>query len=141
MRSRKVALDTNVLVYLYDSSNPGKRSIALDLLSEKPQIPAQVISEYLNTLRRLLPMTKEDILMHAANLFEECHIIPTLPVTLYSASSLIKNINFNFLTAYYKPCYPSYNQGLNEILLSKYKTRERRPPEVFKLHFEAVSFL
>lgn len=84
MRSRKVALDTNVLVYLYDSSNPGKRSIALDLLSEKPQIPAQVISEYLNTLRRLLPMTKEDILMHAANLFEECHIIPTLAL-LYTA--------------------------------------------------------
>lgn len=94
MRSNKIALDTNVLIYLYDSSNSEKRNIALNLLSEKPQIPAQVISEFLNTLLRLLPMTKEDLLMHAANLFEECNIIPTLPVTLHSASSLTKKYQF-----------------------------------------------
>lgn len=99
MKGHKAALDTNVLIYLYDSSNSGKRNIALDLLSEKPQIPGQVISECLNTLRRLLPMTKEDLLIHAANLFGGCNIIPILPTTLSSASLLIKQYQFQLFDA------------------------------------------
>lgn len=99
MSDNMIAVDTNVLIYLYDSSNSPKRSIALDLLSDKPQIPSQVISEYLNTLRRLSRISKEDLLMHTANLFVGCHIIPTSHSTLLNASSLIRKYQFQLFDA------------------------------------------
>ena len=123
MRSSKIVLDTNILIYLYDSNNPEKRNIALDLLSEKPQIPAQVISEFLNTLRRLLSMTKEEILMHAANLFEECNIIPTLAVTLHCASLLTKKYQFQLFdsvivaSAIQEDCDILYSEDMQHKLL------------------------
>ena len=123
MRSSKIALDTNILIYLYDNSNPEKRNIALNLLSEKPQIPAQVISEFLNTLLRLLPMTKEDLLMHAANLFEECNIIPTLAVTLHCASLLTKKYQFQLFdsvivaSAIQEDCDILYSEDMQHKLL------------------------
>jgi predicted nucleic acid-binding protein len=89
-----IALDTNVLVYLHDNSDPNKRSIAKDLLSENPFISSQVISEYLNVTRRLLPLPKEDLLTQASNLFADCTIIPVLPVTLIFAAKLVAKYNF-----------------------------------------------
>lgn len=94
-----ITIDTNVLVYLYDNSIPTKRNIALELLSNKPQIPSQVVSELLNVLRRLLPMSKENLLMHIAELIMGCNIIPTLPSTLYKASLLVKNYQFQLFDA------------------------------------------
>lgn len=64
----KFALDTNVLIYLHDQSNPEKREIAKNLLADIPCISSQVISEYLNTTRRLLQLSKEDLLLQACSL-------------------------------------------------------------------------
>lgn len=97
--SSVVALDTNVLIYLHDVSNASKRSIALNLLADNPHIPSQVISEYLNTTRRLLSLSKEELLAQAAALFAGCTIIPVLPDTLARAAALAKRYQFQLFDA------------------------------------------
>lgn len=97
--SDKAAIDTNIIIYLYDEQAEKKSNIAARLLTEEPLIPSQVISECLNTLRRLLPMNKEDLLMHLSELFEECDIIPTQASTLRQASLLSAKYQFQLFDA------------------------------------------
>lgn len=94
MTSEIIALDTNVLIYLHDNSNPVKREIAKNLLAGNPQIPSQVISEYLNTTRRLLNLSKEELLIQTSKLFAGCAIIPVLPNTLVFAATLVNKYQF-----------------------------------------------
>lgn len=91
-----VALDTNVLIYLHDNSDPHKRTIAQNLLADEPAISTQVISEYLNTTRRLLNLSKEDLLTQTAKLFAGCTIMPVLPHTMLFAAELVKKYKFNY---------------------------------------------
>jgi len=92
--TNNIALDTNVLIYLHDNSDLNKRAIAKDLLSDNPYISTQVISEYLNVTRRLLPLSKDELLVQASNLLAGCTIIPVLPNTLVFAAALVKKYDF-----------------------------------------------
>ena len=92
--TNNIALDTNVLIYLHDNSDLNKRAIAKDLLSDDPFISSQVISEYLNVIRRLLPLSKIELLTQASGLLAGCTIIPVLLTTLNLASILVKKYNF-----------------------------------------------
>lgn len=97
--SSVVALDTNVLIYLHDVSDALKRGIASNLLADNPHIPSQVISEYLNTTRRFLPLSKEALLTQAAALFAGCTIIPVHSDTLAKAAELVKRYQFQLFDA------------------------------------------
>jgi len=99
MANKLIALDTNVLIYLHDSSNPAKREIAKNLLADNPHISSQVISEYLNTTRRLLDLPKDELLIQASGLFSSCVILPVLPHTLLFASELVKQYKFQLFDA------------------------------------------
>jgi predicted nucleic acid-binding protein len=66
------AADTNVLVYLHDNSNNTKRAIAQNILADNPKIPAQVISEYLNTTKRILNIPKSELLIFDAIIVSAC---------------------------------------------------------------------
>ena len=48
-----IALDTNILIFLYDAENSYKKEIANKLIAAKPIISTQVISEFLNVSKRL----------------------------------------------------------------------------------------
>ena len=89
-----IAVDTNILIYLYDNVNGDKRSIAKNIISEDPNISAQVISEYLNTLKRLLKLPKQELLIKAARLFADCNITPITSNTLFLASELTDKYQF-----------------------------------------------
>ena len=52
--NNKVAVDTNILIYLHDDKVPVKQKIALDIMKDRPVISPQIISEYLNVLKRVL---------------------------------------------------------------------------------------
>jgi predicted nucleic acid-binding protein len=99
MTNKNIALDTNVLIYLHDNSSPDKRAIAKDLLADNPFIPSQVISGYLNVTRRLLQLSKDELLVQASNLLAGCTIIPVLPNTLLFAAALVKKYNFRLFDA------------------------------------------
>jgi predicted nucleic acid-binding protein len=99
MTNNNIALDTNVLIYIHDSSSPIKKTIAEDLLADNPFISSQVISEYLNTTRRLLQLSKDELLTQTSNLLAGCTIIPVLPSTLLYASELVKKYHFQLFDA------------------------------------------
>ncbi|MGN6530429.1 MAG: PIN domain-containing protein [Ginsengibacter sp.] len=88
------AVDTNVLIYLHDKSDERKRRIAKEILAENPKISTQVISEYLNTTRRILDLLKAELLIQGAELLKDCEIIYVTTPTLLSAARLIKKYNF-----------------------------------------------
>lgn len=94
-----IALDTNVLIYLHDNSSPDKRTIAQNLLADNPKISSQVVSEYLNTTRRLLSLSKEELLRQTSGLLSGCTIIPVLPQTLLFAANLVKKHQFQLFDA------------------------------------------
>jgi len=94
-----IALDTNVLIYLHDNSNPAKREIAKNLLADDNRISSQVVSEYLNTTRRLLNLTKEQLLEQTSALFARCTILHVTPDTLYYAATLVKKYQFQLFDA------------------------------------------
>lgn len=98
MTNSTIALDTNVLIYLHDNSST-KRAIANDLLAGNPRISSQVISEYLNTTRRLLNLSKDELLIQTSALFSGCTIIPVLPYTLLFASELVNQYKFQLFDA------------------------------------------
>lgn len=50
----RIALDTNVLIYLHEVEANFKKSVAVDLMASSPVISNQVLTEYSNVLRRLL---------------------------------------------------------------------------------------
>ena len=99
MANKTIALDTNVLIYLHDSSSSSKREIAKNLLADNPHISSQVISEYLNTTRRLLHLSKTDLLIQTSKLFSGCTIIPVAPNTLLFAADLIGKYQFQLFDA------------------------------------------
>lgn len=94
MMSKPSAVDTNILVYLHDTNNLSKRSIAVSILFQKPKIPSQVILEYLNVTRKLLPLTKENLLVQAIRLFGRCEVINVTMSTLQLAAELVRKYRF-----------------------------------------------
>lgn len=70
MMNNLIAVDTNILIYLHEAFSD-KRKLAQEILSDKPNISSQVISEYFNVCRRLLPISKEDLLIQTAELFSD----------------------------------------------------------------------
>jgi predicted nucleic acid-binding protein len=99
MTNEPFALDTNVLIYLYEDFNPEKLAVAKGLLADLPKIPAQVVSKFLNTCKRLLPLNKTELLREAASLFRECPIIPVQPSTLAYAAGLTDRYKFQLFDA------------------------------------------
>jgi predicted nucleic acid-binding protein len=92
--NNSVAVDTNVLLYLHNKSDDRKRRIAENILADNPKIPAQVISEYLNVTRRLLDLSKTEIVKQCADLLQDCEIIPMSYQTLTDASNIVDKHNF-----------------------------------------------
>ena len=90
----KIALDSNILVYLYDDDNEDKRKICELLIVDKPTISSQVISEFLNVTKRLLKLPKIEILEKATKLFSKCEIKSMNQETLEKALFLINRYDF-----------------------------------------------
>lgn len=59
----RIALDTNVLLYLHDSDQHSfKKNTAEELVASNPIVSTQVISEYLNVCHKRFKLTKLDAL-------------------------------------------------------------------------------
>ena len=80
MRNR--AVDTTILVHLYGASGSRERGIAEELVSMRPVISGQVISEFLNVSRRLLSLPKVEVLARYRAVFAQCAIVPLTSASL-----------------------------------------------------------
>lgn len=90
----KIAVDTNVLIYLHETSHTFKTELASNILGRSPVISNQVISEYLNVLRRLLKVPKHRLIEHCLIVIEGCEIVPIDKNILSHALRLIQKYDF-----------------------------------------------
>jgi len=70
----KFALDTNILVYSHDNNGGVKQNIARDLIIRSPIVSIQVVSEYINVLKRILKVQKEQLFRIFMPNLEYCRI-------------------------------------------------------------------
>jgi predicted nucleic acid-binding protein len=95
----KAALDTNVLIQLYELNDSGKFARVQQLLASQPVISSQVVSEFLNVLRRITKLPKHVVLHDAIQLFQFCEIAPVTHQTLTSAATLLARYDFQLFDA------------------------------------------
>jgi predicted nucleic acid-binding protein len=101
-----VLIDTNVLVYMYDLSEPKKRQRAVEVLqqvreAEAGALSAQVLSEFYNTVTRKLepPLTAAQA---EAQLQALAQVWPVFPVTsqvVFEAIRGVRAYQFSFWDA------------------------------------------
>ena len=86
----KIALDTNILIYSHEEPNFKKRNIALSKLDLYPVISTQVLSEYINVLKRMYKIPKEELIALCLGNIEGCKIQSVTASTLKLAEHIIK---------------------------------------------------
>ncbi|MCE7065609.1 PIN domain-containing protein [Dyadobacter sp. CY326] len=90
----KIAVDTNILIYLHEEPSSNKTVRAKEIITESPVISAQVISEYLNVLKRLLKVPKLRLIEHCLVLVEACEIAPIDSHILAKSKQLLVRYDF-----------------------------------------------
>jgi len=90
----RIALDSNILIYNHSLDYESKRLIARDFFKENPVISSQVISEYINVMRRNFKMQKQELLNLCSLWLEKCSIQPVVLSTIKLAQNLINRYDF-----------------------------------------------
>ena len=90
--NKTVAIDTNVLVYCHSYSEPDKQEVATGLFAFSPVISTQVLSEYLNVVKRKLKLPKDEIMDVCMQNLEMCKLQPVG----FTDSHSIKNYKWIF---------------------------------------------
>jgi predicted nucleic acid-binding protein len=92
-----VLIDTNLLVYMYDRSEPDRQRQAIDLLrrvyrAQSGTVSAQVLSEFYNTTTRKLspPLTS---MQARAQLDRLARVWPVFPVTSHVVFEAIRGMD------------------------------------------------
>lgn len=93
------ALDTNVLIQLYESVDAERFETVERLLAQRPVISAQVLSEFLNVIQRITRLPKAQILADAIRLFGPCTIAPVTYASLQLAARLLARYDFQLFDA------------------------------------------
>ncbi|MEQ8686418.1 MAG: PIN domain-containing protein [Imperialibacter sp.] len=133
MENSKAAIDTNVLIYLYDQSSNHKRTIAEKLVSDGPFISGQVISEFLNTTRRLLSLPKRQILDKCIQLIDNCRVMPIEKSTLVASLFLIEKYDFQLFdslivaSALESGCKTAYSEDMQHELVVEERLKILNP--------------
>lgn len=100
MTMSKVAVDTNVLIYLHElNPDSDKRRIASELIADGPVISSKVVSEYLNVCHKRLKMTKEDALDSLMGWLPLCTLAAFELTIFSSAIQLVQKYKFQMFDA------------------------------------------
>lgn len=90
----KFAVDTNILIYLHEEPATFKSIRAKEIVAESPVISAQVISEYLNVLKRLLKVPKLRLIEHCIVLADGSEIAAINSNILVKSKELLIRYDF-----------------------------------------------
>jgi predicted nucleic acid-binding protein len=71
-----------------------KRIIARNFFKENPVVSSQVISEYLNVMKRIFKMQKQDLIHLCSLWLEKCSVHPVLFSTIKLAQNLVGEYDF-----------------------------------------------
>jgi predicted nucleic acid-binding protein len=123
----KIALDTNIVIHNHSAAGNAKGLIAERLLASTPVISAQVISEYLNVMKRIIKIQKGDLLEMCADWLDACHIQPVTLTTIKSARRLVDRYDFQIFdgvivaSALEAGCNILYSDDMqNGLIVEKY---------------------
>jgi len=95
----KFALDTNILIYSHDENANDKQNIARDLIVRSPVVSAQVVSEYISVLKRIVKIPKELIFSACLPNLRHCQIQTVDVATLQTAERLMLRYDFQIFDA------------------------------------------
>jgi predicted nucleic acid-binding protein len=90
----RIAVDTNILVYLHEEIPSFKSEISRLIVQNLPVISSQVISEYINVLNRLLRAPKKLLIEHCTTLTEGCPIVGIDHQLMLKARELLIKYDF-----------------------------------------------
>jgi predicted nucleic acid-binding protein len=90
----RIALDSNILIYNHSLDYESKRIKARDFFNENPVVSSQVISEYLNVMKRNFKMDKQELMQLCSLWLEKCSIQPVILSTIKLAQNLISKYDF-----------------------------------------------
>ena len=90
----KIALDSNILIYNHSLDHENKRLIARAFFKEFPVVSSQVISEYLNVMKRNFKMQKLELMQLCSLWLEKCSIQPVILSTIKLAQDLVGKYDF-----------------------------------------------
>jgi predicted nucleic acid-binding protein len=90
----KIALDTNIIIYNHGMIGEAKQIIADKLFDTIPVISTQVISEYLNVMKRISKIEKSELLAICAEWLKDCQIHAVGLSTIKLSHQLVKKYNF-----------------------------------------------
>jgi len=92
--NKKIALDTNILVYCHSIDELDKQKTAMSLFALYPIVSTQVLSEYINVVKRKLKLPKDEIMDVCLQNIELCILQPVSLSTLKYARHLLDRYDF-----------------------------------------------
>jgi predicted nucleic acid-binding protein len=90
----RIALDSNILICSHSLDCENKKIIARSFFKETPVVSSQVISQYLNVLKRNLKLQKHELMQLCTLWLEKCTIQPVILSTIKLAQDLIGKYDF-----------------------------------------------
>ena len=90
----KIALDSNILIYNHSLECEDKKQISRDFFKENPVVSSQVISEYINVIKRNLKISKLELIQLCSLWLEKCIVQPVILSTIKLAQNLISKYDF-----------------------------------------------
>ena len=93
----RIFLDTNVLLYAYSATDPGKQQRARELADNPGAvISTQVISEFANVVLRKFGMSVSEARRRTAEIASRCEVIAVTPATVIEAFRIHERFRFGF---------------------------------------------
>jgi predicted nucleic acid-binding protein len=90
----KIALDSNISIYNHSLTCENKMLIAINFFNENPVVSSQVVSEYLNVMRKKFKMEKNELIQLCSLWLEKCTIQPVILSTVKLAQNLMGKYDF-----------------------------------------------
>ena len=90
----RIALDSNILIYNHSLDHEDKRLIARNFFKDNPVVSSQVISEYLNVMKRNFKMQKLELMQLCSLWLEKCTVQPVILSTVKLAHDLVSKYDF-----------------------------------------------
>lgn len=90
----RIAVDTNILVYLHEDTPTFKSEISQKIVRNLPILSSQVLSEYINVLNRLLRTPKLHLIDHCLTVTEGCTVIGMDHQLIVRARELVVKYDF-----------------------------------------------
>jgi len=90
----RIALDSNILIYNHSLDFENKRLIAREFFKTEPVVSSQVISEYLNVMRRNFKVQKQELMNLCSLWLEKCFVQPVVFSTIKLSQKIIENYDF-----------------------------------------------